>query len=90
MPEGRLMHVQVAGRPLCLVRKNGRLHALLDRCPHQGGSFAGGWCEGEHLVCPRHRMGFHVATGHGRQGGTERAMVFPVEECPDGTYIGFP
>lgn len=89
LPEGRLMRAQVAGKVLCIVRNQGRLHAVLDRCPHQGASFIGGWCEGGALVCPVHRMGFDLATGRGRGGGTGSAEVFPVEERPDGVYIGF-
>lgn len=89
IPERLPVRVVVDGRALCLVRSAGRWHALLDRCPHQGSSFKGGWCEGDHLVCPKHRMGFHLQTGRGRAGGTDAAEVFPVEERADGVYIGF-
>ena len=44
LPEGKLMRVKVGGRSICIVRNGGKLHALLDRCPHQGSSFIGGWC----------------------------------------------
>ncbi len=89
LPENRLMRVQVGGKAICLVRNGGQLHALLDRCPHQGSSFIGGWCEGGDLICPLHRMGFNLSTGRARDGGTDSAEVFPVEERPDGVYIGF-
>lgn len=88
LQEGVPARVHVAGKAICLVRWKGRVHALLDRCPHQGNSFAGGWCEGEHLVCPAHRKGFNLATGHSRGGGTDRATVIPVQERPDGLYVG--
>lgn len=89
LPEGGLMRVKVGGRAICLVRNAGTLHGLLDRCPHQGSSFIGGWCEGGDLICPLHRMGFNIATGRSRTGGMDSAEVFPVEERPDGVYIGF-
>ncbi len=89
LAEHGVLRVQAGGRPICLVRHEGRLHALLDRCPHQGSSFAGGWCEDGYLVCPRHRMGFALLTGRARAGGTDAAEVFPVEERTDGVYIGF-
>lgn len=89
LPEGRMMRVYVGGKALCLVRNGGRLHALLDRCPHQGSSFIGGWCEEGAIVCPMHRMGFDLATGRSRAGGSDSAEVFPVEERADGAYIGF-
>ncbi|MBK8580355.1 MAG: Rieske (2Fe-2S) protein [Flavobacteriales bacterium] len=87
--DGELMRANVAGKTLCIVRNGGKLHALLDRCPHQGSSFIGGWCEGGDIICPLHRMGFNLATGRNRGGGTDSAEVFPVEERPDGVYIGF-
>ena len=89
LPEGKLMRVRVGGKAICLVRNGGKLHALLDRCPHQGSSFIGGWCEGGDLICPLHRMGFNIATGRSRSGGMDSAEVFPLEERADGIYIGF-
>lgn len=89
LQEGKLMRVRVGDRPICLVRNGGKLHALLDRCPHQGSSFIGGWCEGGDLICPLHRMGFNLATGRSRSGGMDSAEVFPLEERTDGVYIGF-
>ncbi|MFZ1658707.1 MAG: Rieske 2Fe-2S domain-containing protein, partial [Flavobacteriales bacterium] len=77
--DGELMRANVAGKTLCIVRNGGKLHALLDRCPHQGSSFIGGWCEGGDIICPLHRMGFNLATGRNRGGGTDSAEVFPVE-----------
>lgn len=89
LAEHGVLRVRAGGRPICLVRHEGSLHALLDRCPHQGSSFAGGWCEGGYLVCPKHRMGFELHTGRARVGGTDAAEVFPVQERSDGVYIGF-
>lgn len=85
--EARPLRVEVRGQALCLVRLNGRIHATLDRCPHQGSSFVGGWCEDNFLICPKHRMGFHLGTGEGRNG-SDRLPVFPVEERADGVYVG--
>lgn len=89
LAEGQLMRVPVEDQTLCFVRHKGKLHAMLDRCPHQGSSFVGGWCEGGFLICPRHRMGFDLETGIGRNGA-DRVQVFPVEEGPEGIYVGLP
>lgn len=89
LPEGGSMRVKVGGKAIFLVRNKGKLHALLDRCPHQGSSFIGGWCEGGDIICPLHRMGFNLETGRSRAGGMDSAEVFPVEERPDGVHIGF-
>ena len=89
LPENKMMRVRVAGKAICLVRNGGKLHALLDRCPHQGSSFIGGWCEGGDIICPMHRMGFSLTTGRSRSGGMDSAEVFPIEERLDGIFIGF-
>jgi 3-phenylpropionate/trans-cinnamate dioxygenase ferredoxin subunit len=89
LPENKLVRVHLGGKAICLVRNGDKLHALLDRCPHQGSSFMGGWCEGGDIVCPMHRMGFSLATGRNRADGTDSAEIFPVEERTDGVYIGF-
>ncbi|MBS1938847.1 MAG: Rieske 2Fe-2S domain-containing protein [Bacteroidetes bacterium] len=90
LAEGALLGVRVGGRAVCIVRHQGRLHALLDRCPHQGSSFIGGWCEDACVVCPVHQMGFDLRTGRNRAGGAETAVVYPVQERADGVYIGIP
>lgn len=89
LAEGALMRMMVDGKAICFLRMSGRLHALADRCPHQGNSFIGGWCEEGHLICPWHRMAFDPVTGRCRSGGTANAEVFPVEERAEGTFIGF-
>ena len=89
LSEDQMMRVHVGGRPICLVRNGGKLHALLDRCPHQGSSFIGGSCKGGNIICPMHRMGFNLVTGRGLSGGMDSAEVFPVEERADGVFIGF-
>ena len=60
LPEDRMMRVHIGGRAICLVRNGGKLHALLDRCPHQGSSFIGGWCEGGKVLWEE-RVDLHAA-----------------------------
>lgn len=90
LPEGGHIRVMVRKRPVRIVRMHGRLHALLDQCPHQGRSFEGGWCDEGHLVCPWHRFHFDPATGRARHGTCGNAQVFPLQEHGDGLRIGFP
>lgn len=90
LAEGEHVRVLVGGRPLRVVRVRGRLHALLDQCPHQGRSFEGGWCDEGFLVCPWHRFHFDPVTGRSRTGSTANVPVYPVEERPGGVRIGRP
>lgn len=77
--DGAVLRVVVRDHPVCLVKLAGRLHALEDRCPHQGKSLEGGWCEDGHLVCPWHQMRFDPVTGRNRFGMTGPLGVIPVE-----------
>lgn len=84
------MRVLMSGMAVRFVKRNGVLHALEDKCPHQGKSFEGGTCKDGFLVCPHHKMSFDPATGRNRYGMTENVRVFPVEEHADGVRIGLP
>ncbi|MCO6481480.1 MAG: Rieske (2Fe-2S) protein [Flavobacteriales bacterium] len=87
--DGKPVCLELGGLPLCLVRQEGRWHAFLDRCPHQGSSFKEGWCREGRLVCPRHQMGFDLHSGLAGNG-VDRATVFPVQERADGLHVGLP
>jgi nitrite reductase/ring-hydroxylating ferredoxin subunit len=63
VPEGRARMVEAAGYRLAVYRDGDRFHAIADRCPHAGGSMAGGWVEEGEAVCPLHRWRFRLDTG---------------------------
>lgn len=90
LEEGLAVRVMVRGTPVCFVKLNGTLHALEDKCPHQGQSFAGGRCAEGDLVCPHHRMRFDPVTGRHRHGMTHDVRVFPVDERGGDVRIGLP
>lgn len=89
LPEGASLRVVVKGRAVRFIRLKGKLRALVDRCPHQGKSFEGGWCEGDHFVCPWHRFAFDPVTGRSRSGSTVNVEAFEVEERSDTVLMGF-
>ncbi|MBV6404956.1 MAG: Rieske (2Fe-2S) protein [Flavobacteriales bacterium] len=90
LPVDAHMRLSLGGHTLRLVRTPAGLFALEDRCPHQGRSFEGGWCEDGCLVCPWHRFAYDPATGRARQGSTVNVGTFPVEQRENGLHIGFP
>ena len=79
VPEGGRLIVEVHGRSIGIFRLDGRFHALLNRCPHQGAELCRGDLVGllesdgpgsyrfdpshRMLVCPWHGWEFDVATG---------------------------
>ena len=67
VPEGRPVLRDAEGTPVVLVRTNGRLHALVDRCSHQSGPLhQGELTPGDDpcLSCPWHGSVFRLADGH--------------------------
>jgi nitrite reductase/ring-hydroxylating ferredoxin subunit len=78
-PPGSRKLVTIEGRPIAVFNIGGELFALLNRCPHQGGSLVdgrliglveapepGSYCysrPGEILRCPWHGWEFDVRTG---------------------------
>ena len=88
--EGGVLRVSVRGRAICLVNVQGTLHAVEDRCPHQGKSLEGGWCEDGYLVCPWHQMRFDPVTGRNRFGMTEPLGVIPIEIRNNGIFVALP
>jgi nitrite reductase/ring-hydroxylating ferredoxin subunit len=79
MPSGSRKLVEVEGRRIVLINAGGEYFALLDRCPHQGGSLfhgnliglveslePGRYCysrRGEMLRCAWHGWEFDIRTG---------------------------
>lgn len=61
--EGEPYRVDAAGVPVVLVRREGRLYALADRCAHLGGPLAEGKLEDGCIVCPWHGSAFALADG---------------------------
>jgi nitrite reductase/ring-hydroxylating ferredoxin subunit len=79
IPEGGRKLVEVRGRQVVVFNVGGSYYALLDRCPHQGGSLACGKLSGliessgpgdyrstragEFIRCPWHGWAFDLKTG---------------------------
>src|SRR6187402_2342896 len=61
--EGRVRSVIVAGRQVAMARCGGRLGALENRCPHQGGPLGEGSIEKGLLRCPWHGYDYDPLTG---------------------------
>ena len=82
IPPGGRRLVQIAGREIGVFNQGGSFHALLNRCPHQGGALCRGTLvglveadapgeyrysrPGEVLKCPWHGWEFDLRTGLSR------------------------
>ena len=67
--------------PVLLLRHDGHLHALHDRCSHRGCLLSAGQVEGESVTCPCHGSRFSLGDGSIERGpATARQPVFEARE----------
>jgi nitrite reductase (NADH) small subunit len=64
LPERGARVVRVGGVALAVFKTgDGRVFALLDRCPHRGGPLSQGIVHGARVTCPLHEWVIDLATG---------------------------
>ena len=79
LPEGGTRTVHEDRLTIVLVKLNGEIFALDDRCPHQGGPLSKGTLNDDKLMCPWHCWSFDVRTGRPEwPEGFWRATCYPV------------
>lgn len=61
--EGNNHCVKLNGQKILLVRHNGKIHALENKCSHLGLSLEKGKVENGVITCPWHGSSFDVETG---------------------------
>jgi thiamine pyrophosphate-dependent acetolactate synthase large subunit-like protein/nitrite reductase/ring-hydroxylating ferredoxin subunit len=88
--EGRVRTAVVDGRSVALTRCGGRVGALDNHCPHQGGPLGEGSIENGWLRCPWHGYDYSPTTGKPPAGFSDAPVAYPVEERADGTYVQLP
>jgi ferredoxin-nitrite reductase len=61
--EGAAKLVRVKQEEIAVFKHQGKLCAIQNNCPHEGGQLSMGWIEDGHVVCPLHGYKFHLQTG---------------------------
>ncbi len=87
LKEGRVMTVTAGHQSICLAHFEGKLCALDNKCPHQGGPLGEGSIENGLIRCPWHGWDFHPCSGKA-PGFDDGVPTFPTEEREDGIYVG--
>jgi len=81
LEEGKGRPYTLEGQRLALVRYDGVVYALEDRCPHANAPIALGPVENGCIACPWHYAEFELATGRVLSGpACESITVYPVAE----------
>lgn len=87
LAEDRVMTVIAGHKTVCISNFEGKICALDNKCPHQGGPLGEGSIENGLLRCPWHGWDYHPCTGK-VPGYDDGVAVYAVEEREDGVYIG--
>lgn len=89
--EGKGRPYVMGERRIALVRHEGELFALDDRCPHADASLAFGPVEDGCILCPWHYAQFDLKTGEALSGpATGGVRTYPVRERDGEIWIGLP
>ena len=88
LPEGRVKTVNAAHKGICLTHFEGKISALDNRCPHQGGPLGEGSIENGMLRCPWHGWDFHPCSGKSPGGYDDGIDTFRVKEEDGAIFVG--
>lgn len=88
--EGRVGSAVLDGRSVALTRCGGKVGALENRCPHQGGPVGEGSIENGWLRCPWHGYDYDPLTGQPPEGFSDAVTAYDVEERDGDVYVSLP
>ena len=84
LPQGEVLGVEVAGRPIALYDVDGNLFATDNICTHAYARLSDGWLDGDLIECPLHAARFDVRTGKVLDPpATEDLKTYPVRVVDD-------
>ena len=69
VPIGQSKVVMLHNKAIALFNIDGKLYALHNLCPHEGGPLNEGRVKGHVVACPWHDLAFDVRNGQGIDGG---------------------
>jgi len=59
LQNGLMKAIRLNGIPVLIIKQNGKIYVIDDRCPHMGCKFSGGSLDGDVVVCPCHDWRFN-------------------------------
>jgi len=88
LAENTALHVEIGNTPVCVVRSQGEVMALLDECSHAEVSLSDGDVEAGTVECWLHGSRFDLRTGKPTGlPATEAVPVYPVRIDGDDVYV---
>jgi len=87
LAEGDPETVRVDGRSIALVRHEGEVYAVDNRCPHMGFPLAEGTVEDGLLTCHWHHARFELSGGDTFDPWADDVLAYPVEVVDGEVYV---
>jgi len=63
LEEEKIKLVKISGKPVLLIKKEGKVYAIDNACPHMGCPLKSGILDGYVLKCSCHNWGFDIRNG---------------------------
>jgi nitrite reductase/ring-hydroxylating ferredoxin subunit len=91
LQEGQPISAMAGDTPVLLLRHNGHVHAMHDRCSHRGCALSSGTVEGESITCPCHGSRFDLRDGSIERGpATAPQPVFETRDVDGRIEVRLP
>lgn len=75
LKEGKGKKVTVSeGLEVAIFKIGGKVYAVQENCPHQGGPLSDGDVEGTVVMCPWHGMTYDLSTGKAAPGAWDQSF----------------
>jgi nitrite reductase/ring-hydroxylating ferredoxin subunit len=87
--DGDYLAVYPKGVAVLLMRIDGALHAVANKCAHMACPLEGGRIDGHVITCPCHDWSFSVRTGAFTEAAEIAIRVYPVTTVEDKILVGF-
>lgn len=87
IPEGTSKIVRRNGTEMAVFKCDGRLYAIENSCPHEGGTLSAGKVDGRQVICPLHGYRFDLKSGICSSDSKLKARTFALIPEGDGFTI---
>jgi toluene monooxygenase system ferredoxin subunit len=85
--DSEMQACRIDGRPVLLLKLDGRICAYADRCAHQGVPLSEGELADGVLICRAHHWQYDARSGRGINPATARLTAYPVRVEGDAILV---
>lgn len=76
LQEGKMKLISVESTQVLFIKKEGKIFAINNQCPHMACALSGGMLDGLVIVCPCHDWRFDLETGEYEEGPGFRLTLY--------------